>query len=179
MPATRTHATLRIWPRRPGLGTATAVTGVLGISSTEAHELGEAKGDRESRTWANASWSLQSNLPWQQPLNEHVQQLCDAVEPHREALLGLAEEGSRLDFFCFVEVSTGNEGLAFTPETLRRVAELRMVGFDLTFTPAVMMRTSARRSEYEAECRQSSSTASRSTDAVLTTRFPHTSSTPP
>lgn len=124
MPTTREHATLRIWPRERGSGTAAAVSEVLGLTPSKSHEAGEPRSQRDSRPWANAMWSLHSALPWTQPLSAHLSQLCDAVDAKHEALERLAEDGYSMDFFCFVEVENGNGGVLLEPNVLRRLAQL-------------------------------------------------------
>ena len=124
MPTTRTHATLRISPREPGAGSAAAVTAALGIAPTKAHEAGDAKSDRDSRTWANAMWLLESSLSWNESLSAHLEQLCQAVDPHREALLRLAHEGYQIDCFCFVEVKKGQGGVALASNVLTVLGRL-------------------------------------------------------
>lgn len=124
VPTTREHPTLRIWPQEPGSGTAAAVSEVLGLSPSKSHEAGEPRSQRDDRPWANAMWSLHSDLPWTQPLSEHLARLCDALEGKREALNVLSENGYAMDFFCFVEVENGQGGLLLTPGILRRLGEL-------------------------------------------------------
>lgn len=54
--------------------------GLLGIEPTKSHEAGEARGPRYPRPWDTAMWSLESDLAWKRPLNDHLAQLLDAVE---------------------------------------------------------------------------------------------------
>ncbi len=96
----------------------------LSLAPSKAHEAGEPRSQRDERPWVNAMWSLHSNLPWTQPLSNHLAQLCDAVEDKRAALKRLSDRGYSMDFFCFVEVENGQGGVLLTPEVLRRLAEI-------------------------------------------------------
>lgn len=69
-------------------------------------------------------WSLDSNLPWEQPLADHLDQLCDAVEAKVDALRDLVDSGYSMDFFCFVEVENGQGGVLLEPHVLARLAQL-------------------------------------------------------
>jgi hypothetical protein len=126
VPTTREHATLRIWPREGGSGTAANVTATLGLSATKSHEAGQPRSERDSRPWATSMWQLHSELPWTEPLSQHLAQLCEAVEHSREALHRLAEEGYAMDVFCFVDVENGQGGVLISPEVLRRLGDLRL-----------------------------------------------------
>lgn len=135
MPTTRERATLRIWPREAGPGTAAAVTEALGVAPTNSHEAGERRSERDDRPWVKGMWSLDSDLPWDQPLSDHVDQLCAAVEGSREALTRLGHEGYSMDCFCFVEVEGGNGGVLLKASTLQRLADLS-VELDLDIYPS-------------------------------------------
>lgn len=124
MPTTRTHATLRIWPKHPGAGSAATVTQVLDMQPTKSHEAGDARSPRDTRAWGNAMWSLESDLPWESPLAVHIDRICDALEQKRDALVGLTQDGYLMDVFCFVEVENGQGGVLLDPNTLRRLADL-------------------------------------------------------
>lgn len=73
-------------------------------------------------------WMLDSDLPWDRPLSDHIDQLCDAVEASAYALTRLRQEGYSADCFCFVEVEGGNGGVLLKASTLLRLASL---GVDL------------------------------------------------
>jgi hypothetical protein len=123
VPTTRTHATLRIF-HEEGPGSAAGVTRSLGVEPTRSHEAGERRTERDPRPWPKAMWSLDSGLPWERQLDEHLTALCDVLGPKREALRRLAEEEHQLDWFCFVEVQGGQGGIALGPDLLLRMAEL-------------------------------------------------------
>ena len=69
-------------------------------------------------------WALDSHLPWEQPLSDHLDHLCDAVETKVEALRNLVDDGYSMDFFCFVEVENGQGGVLLEPHILARLAQL-------------------------------------------------------
>ncbi len=88
-------------------------------------------------------WSLDSGLPWESPLHEHLTRLCELLAPKHEALRELADEDHGLDWFCFVEVASGQGGVTFEPDLLRRLAEL----------PAALALDIYANSEPDDECR--------------------------
>ncbi len=126
MPTTRSHATLRIF-RQSAPGSAAAVTRILGVEPTDSHEAGQPRSGRDPRPWRSATWSLESGLPWQCPLADHLTVLCDVVEPKRDGLIRLAEEDHSLDWFCFIEVARGQGGVKLELGLLRRLAGLPVV----------------------------------------------------
>ena len=126
VPTTREHASLRIWPRERGAGTAAHVTQMLAVEPTKSHEAGDARSQRDSRTLGNAMWQLHSDLPWERPLSDHLEQLCSAMQGHREALRRLTQDGYAMDVFCFVELENGQGGVLISPELLRKLGDLSL-----------------------------------------------------
>jgi hypothetical protein len=100
------------------------VTDTLGIQPTKSHEAGEARSKRDAGPWANAMWSLESDLAWEQPLGDHLSRLCEAVASRREELVVLTREGYLMDMFCFVEVQNGPGGVLLEPDVLKQLADL-------------------------------------------------------
>ncbi len=107
-----------------GEGSAAEVTSALGIEPSAFHEAGEPRSSRDQRPWPNAMWSLDSGLPWDRPLGEHLVELCDAVEPTRGVLVNPAARGYSLDWFCFVEVINGQGGVVLDAHVVARLAGL-------------------------------------------------------
>lgn len=103
MPTTRSNATLRIISR-DDRGSAAAVTAALGISPTRSHEAGDPRSSRDPSPWPHSYWRLESDLPNDRDLHEHLGQLLDLVEPKTSALQALATDGYELDWYCFVDV---------------------------------------------------------------------------
>lgn len=69
-------------------------------------------------------WLLQSDLPWEQPLAAHIDQVCDAVGERHDELSALRQEGYLMDVFCFVEVESEQGGILIDSSTLQRLAYL-------------------------------------------------------
>jgi Domain of unknown function (DUF4279) len=126
VPITRTSATLRII-KRDDRASAASITESLGIVPTRSHDAGDPRSKRNPKPWPHAMWGLESDLPKERALHEHLSQLCDAVEPKASALRDLAAHGYELDWFCFIDIQNGQGGVAIDPEILRRLAALPVV----------------------------------------------------
>lgn len=112
------YATLRV--RKDGV-TSADVTARLGIQPTSAHEAGDAR--QGGPAWPRAMWSLSTSERGRGPLADHLDALLDLVEPARERIAALADEGFELDWFCFVGVP-GIAGAMLPPATLTRLGSL-------------------------------------------------------
>jgi hypothetical protein len=123
VPTTRTHAALRVG-RADATGSVAQVTAALGIAPTGSHDAGEPRGVRDPRPWSNMHWSCESPLLRDARLGDHLASLCDLVEHKRSALQQLADDGYKLDWFCFVEIEGGGGGVLLESDLVRRLGAL-------------------------------------------------------
>jgi Domain of unknown function (DUF4279) len=115
----RSKAALRI---SSDLGSAAAVTSLLGVEPTNSHEIGDARSNRNPGTWRHSHWALESTLAEEEPLGTHLEQLLDVVEAKRSEIQSLKNDGYSLDWFCFVSIEDGQGGVMLAPTLLARLA---------------------------------------------------------
>jgi hypothetical protein len=116
---TRTKACLRI---RGDQGSTAEISTALGLTPSRSHDIGQPRGSRDSRPWPHLLWVLDSDLPDTATLEHHLGRLCDRLEPHAAALKAIQAQGMDLDWFCFVEIESGQGGVPLSAELLRRLA---------------------------------------------------------
>ncbi|MFI9818141.1 DUF4279 domain-containing protein [Saccharothrix variisporea] len=95
----RTGASYRI--AGMGGGTAAAVTAALGITPTDAFEVGEPIG-RTGSVRDVSLWHLRSDLPEGLELADHLNAVLDRLEPRTDDLWRLVEQGYEIDWFCML-----------------------------------------------------------------------------
>jgi hypothetical protein len=92
------------------------------------------KGQRHSGgrgIWRESAWILSSPLDKSENLSAHVKWLLDRLEPKADIVRALCAK-YRVDIFCGFSSGSGQGGFTLDPETLGRLAMLRIpVGFDL------------------------------------------------
>jgi hypothetical protein len=55
-------------------------------------------------------------------LSDHLSELLDRIEPVRQRIIGLAADGFRMDWFCFVEAGDLEHAVELDPHLLGRLA---------------------------------------------------------
>jgi Domain of unknown function (DUF4279) len=111
---------------------AAEVTARLGVTPTYSHEIGDVFGRGDQRR-SQAMWCLSTKADGPGRLDDHLTRLLDLVEPRRSIIIELANEGCRMDWFCFVSVQgQGQGGVTLGAELLRRLAALPIeLDFDI------------------------------------------------
>ncbi len=104
---------------------ASVITKALGIQPSRSHDAGEAHGSRAS-VWKHGQWALESPLPQESELEEHLRWLLDRLLPvcDRIVEVGRADPRLKVDFFCGLWLKDKMEGLEVTPKTLEGIASL-------------------------------------------------------
>lgn len=121
------YVSLRI--SKPGMSAA-EVTARLGLTPTYSHEVGDVFG-RHGQRRSEATWTVSTRANGPGRLDDHLTLLLDLVEPKRSIITELANEGSSMDWFCFVSVE-GQGGIALSVDLLRRLAGLPIqLDFDI------------------------------------------------
>jgi hypothetical protein len=102
------------------------VTDLLGLPPTHAHARGDPHPIRTNPDlrWRSGAWMLDSQQSPNAPLEQHLQDLLDRLEPSAEAIRELVAEGLRASFSCGCFLEKENEGTALRPRTLGRIASL-------------------------------------------------------
>jgi len=126
----RAYATLRVIGKYID---PTSSTNDLRIVPTKYHKLGDKRGLKG--TWPQGYWGISSEVKITSlDLSDHITWLVQLVEPAREALLLLQQNGAKVDVFCFLEMQASSGGPSFEPSLLRRLAELNLeLGIDIYF----------------------------------------------
>jgi hypothetical protein len=102
------------------------VTDLLGLSPTHAHARGDPHPIRSNPDlrWRSGAWMLDSQQSPDAPLDQHLRDLLDRLEPKAEAIRELVAEGLRASFSCGCFLEKENEGTTLPPQTLGRIAAL-------------------------------------------------------
>lgn len=103
---------------------------VLSIPASRTHMKGQ-RHDGGRSVWRESAWILNSPLDKKENLAEHVKWLLDRLEPKADAVKALCAK-YRVDIFCGFSSGSGQGGFTLDPETLARLAQLRIpVALDL------------------------------------------------
>lgn len=112
------------------------ITLLLGIKPDIAHKKGDSStGKSKSGKIINYTpfkfglWCINSKLDKYDRLQDHMLNILERIEPKKDVLVKLANEGFKMDFYCGYFFSTKDQaGISINNELLKRIAEL---GIDL------------------------------------------------
>ena len=76
------------------------ITEVLGMQPTRAHLKGEVVEHRATRTYPSGLWAVQSSVDCHRPLEEHLTDLLDKLEPRAAGIRQMLRGGLAPTFFC-------------------------------------------------------------------------------
>jgi hypothetical protein len=95
----------------------------LGIEPTHAHRKGDPHPTRTNPDlkWRNSIWTLDSRLPANARLDEHLRDILDRLERHAAEITSIRAEGWRAEFRCGLFLDAPNEGTTVAAETLARM----------------------------------------------------------
>ena len=113
-----------------GTGTHEQVTQILGITPSEAWNVGDVN-PRNGKPRKFMFWCMQSGLDDKQPLEMHIQNLFLYLHPKADALRQLWVEFD-LTLQCVGYFPPSGHGMHFSREQIRQAAQLG-VAFDLDF----------------------------------------------
>lgn len=108
------------------------ITLLLGIEPDIAHKKGDSRtGESKSGKIINYApfntglWSINSKLDRDNRLQDHIISVLERVEPKKDVLLKLTNEGFKMDFYCGYFFSTKDQaGISLNNEVLKGIAEL-------------------------------------------------------
>ena len=107
------------------------VSATLGLVPEHAHAVGDPHPIRTQAglRWRNGAWLLESRQSASAPLDAHLRDVLDRLDP--QAVQLLLGEGLTASFRVACWVKASQEGTTIAPETLQRIARL---GGDLGLT---------------------------------------------
>lgn len=97
----------------------------LGLVATRSHLKGERRSKRHTSIWHESGWLLESPLPKESNMPEHLKWLLDAVETRIE-VLGELSGKYKVDLFCGFSSGNGQGGFELDSATLGRLARLKI-----------------------------------------------------
>jgi hypothetical protein len=105
----------------------------LGVPPTLTATKGQPDPRRPERLARRTAWVLDSPLPPDRPLADHIEALAGALEPRRAVLRRLARNWSAyVSFLCSLSSDATNYNLSLPADLLRRIDDLG-AGLDLSF----------------------------------------------
>lgn len=121
VPATQIKAGLRIDGHH---GSVAQISQTLGLTPTSSHDIGDRRSARDPRLWQHMHWALDSGLPDDADLEQHLAALCDVLESRTAALEELQRMGFYMDWFCLVGIDGSQGGVILSPGLLKRLGSL-------------------------------------------------------
>ena len=116
------RATFRVWSDTMS---PEAIAGALGIEPTELHRKGEPVSKRTAAVRKEHCIRIKSSLPTSEPLQRHLESLCDLIEPLGPKLAAIADR-CECDIFCGFSSGNGQGGFSLSPQLLNRLAALKI-----------------------------------------------------
>src|SRR3954465_13060904 len=111
------RATFRVWSDALA---PEAIAGVLGLEPAELHRKGEAVSKRTTAVRKEHCVRIKSSLPTSEPLQRHLEALCDLIEPVAPKLAAIIDQ-CECDIFCGFSSGNGQGGFTLSPEWLSRL----------------------------------------------------------
>ncbi|MGI8549914.1 MAG: DUF4279 domain-containing protein [Dehalococcoidia bacterium] len=103
------------------------VTAKLALTPSSANAKGTPFGGRSRGHYQTGVWLLDSQLPKEAELNDHLQWLLDRLEPRIEEITEMRNMGYGTDFYCSLFMFREQAGIELTPEILSGIAALGAV----------------------------------------------------
>jgi hypothetical protein len=92
--------------------------------------------NRQGFLYKESGWWLESPLPRETHIEEHLRWLLDRLVPVSEGIRELARDGWRIDIFCGLHPKYGDEGFVLDHRLIQDLATIGLheIGFDI-FSP--------------------------------------------
>jgi len=124
----RTHVSIRIFA--PNL-LPEEITQNLELTPNRTHHQSDyPRNDSKYSAYKHGMWMLNSNIPEDQPLEEHLNSLLTLLEPKKSYIQSLAKHAT-VDFCCTLYAQNGFQ---VSPQLLKRIADLEIT-FGVTVYP--------------------------------------------
>ena len=104
-----------------------------GLRASIKHRRGEARSSRTHKQWDEDLWLLASPLDESAPLEDHLEWLANAVEPHLYVFREIIDRATWADVCLGCLSESGSPMLAVRPDALRILRQLN-VGCAFNFT---------------------------------------------
>jgi hypothetical protein len=101
-----------------------AISNELGLKPTHVHRRDDKAGPR-SPGYKDDAWHYKSPVSEDRPLDEHIQVLWAALEPHQAYLLRL-KQTLKIDVFCGYRTNHWGAGFQVEPESLAMFVALQV-----------------------------------------------------
>jgi hypothetical protein len=78
--------------------------------ATHSHTAGSEKVERPGKFWKNDIWILDSPLPKERQIHEHLKWLSDFLTPHEPVIARWISQGAKVDLFFSYSCSDNGRG---------------------------------------------------------------------
>jgi hypothetical protein len=130
------HATLRCYHKIEGPEVASAAFGIEASDTQKAGDSFKTGGKKTLNGWFLKSEPHIASYD----ANKHVSWILDQIKEKTAAVHTLLEKGWRIEIVCMWESACGHGGPTLSPETLSRLAALRIpIWFDVYFSNAEIL----------------------------------------
>jgi hypothetical protein len=100
------------------------ITSTIELQPSLAHVKGEIPEKHPEHRYPTGFWGIDSSIPSNHALEEHLEILLDILEPKALVIKELADAGLVPDFFCGCFTSRATTSFKINAETLRRIANI-------------------------------------------------------
>ncbi|MCK6629793.1 MAG: DUF4279 domain-containing protein [Anaerolineae bacterium] len=100
------------------------ITSRVGLQPSAAHEKGEIVKKHPEQVYPTGFWSLDSSIPSDRPLGEHVEQLLSILESKTLILKGLRDIGLVPTFYCGCFITGTTTSVKIKADILQRMADI-------------------------------------------------------
>lgn len=107
------------------------ITDRLGIEPTKSQPRGSR--NRQGHLYTESGWWLQSPLPRDTRIEDHLRWLLDRLVPVSGGIRELAREGWKIDIFCGLHLKYGDEGFELDQMVIEHLGTIGIskIGFDI------------------------------------------------
>jgi hypothetical protein len=103
------------------------ITSLMRMQPSAAHAKGDRVAKHPDRVYPTGFWGLESSIPPDRSLEEHLKRMLSVLEPQASAIRSLERSGLPARFFCgfFIAETDSGAYIEIGPDTLEGIAELR------------------------------------------------------
>lgn len=103
------------------------ITSSMQMQPSAAHAKGDRVAKHPDRVYPTGFWGLESSLPLDRSLEEHLKHMLSVLEPRASTIRSLEKSGLSASLFCgfFTAKTDSGTVVELGPDTLGRIADLR------------------------------------------------------
>ena len=102
------------------------------LKPTHVHKKGEKR--FKEKVWENDIWLLDSPLPPEKSLTEHILWILEKIKPNIDYFIGLRKKGVEMDLFCTFTTENDQDGFTLESEILELLHKLELdIEFSVIF----------------------------------------------